>query len=240
MIKIQKISCWSFRNLNLGFVSDFEIPSSFLCPFRTRVHLRRLSHDRDESLIFDTTLRDGEQSPGASMNTAEKVRLAIQLERLGRGCDRSGFSRCIKRGFRGGQGGCSRIRNSQIAALARATKGRHRQGVGIRQAKRPTPGFTPLLPHPTSIFSTSSNDPRSGAEGSRGGGEVCQEPHRQCGVFVRRRLPQRSGFLCQVFGAAIEAGATTVNLPDTVGYAMPDEFGQLVAYVRKHTPGWTG
>ena len=44
-------------------------------------------------------------------------------------------------------------------------------------------------------------------------------------------------FLCRIFGAAIEAGATTINLPDTVGYALPDEFGQLVAYVRKNTPG---
>ena len=54
-----------------------------------------------------------------------------------------------------------------------------------------------------------------------------------------RRTGRRSDpdFLCQVFGAAIEAGATTINLPDTVGYAMPDEFGQLVSYVRKNTPG---
>ncbi len=188
-------------------------------------------------IIFDTTLRDGEQSPGASMNVAEKVRLAIQLERLGVDVIEAGFPAASTGDYDAVRAIAAKIHNTQIAALARASKEDIDKAWGaVREAAHPRiHTFIATsdihLQHKLKMTrdqvleaavnavkyakSLTDNVEFSSEDGSR------SDPD----------------FLCQVFGAAIEAGATTVNLPDTVGYAMPDEFGQLVSYVRKNTPG---
>ncbi|MBN2034458.1 MAG: 2-isopropylmalate synthase [Deltaproteobacteria bacterium] len=191
----------------------------------------------EKVVIFDTTLRDGEQSPGASMNTAEKMRLAIQLEKLGVDVIEAGFPAASQGDFDAVREVAGRIRNSQIAALARASK------EDIDKAWGSVKGAT----HPRIHTFIATSDIHLEHKLKMTRDQVVEAAVDAVkyaksltdNVEFSAEDGSRSDpdFLCKVFGAVISAGATTVNLPDTVGYAMPDEFGRLVAYVREKTPG---
>jgi 2-isopropylmalate synthase len=191
----------------------------------------------EKVVIFDTTLRDGEQSPGASMNTAEKVRLAVQLERLGVDIIEAGFPAASPGDFEAVRAIGGRIRNSQIAALARVSKEDIDKAWGsVKEAAHPvihTFVATSDIHLEHKLRMTREQVVKAAVEAVKYAKSLTEK------VEFSAEDGSRSDpdFLCKVFGAAIEAGATTVNLPDTVGYAMPDEFGQLVAHVRKNTPG---
>ncbi|MEA2038820.1 MAG: 2-isopropylmalate synthase [Thermodesulfobacteriota bacterium] len=190
----------------------------------------------DRIIIFDTTLRDGEQSPGASMNAAEKLRLAIQLERLGVDVMEAGFPAASKGDFEAVKLIAGKIRNVQVTGLARTSKDDIDLAWGaIKDAAQPRIHV---------FLATSDIHMKHKLKMSRE--QVVQtalETVRYAKSFTDNvEFSAEDGsrsdrdFLCRVFEVAIEAGATTVNLPDTVGYAMPDEFGQLISYVRQHTP----
>jgi len=190
----------------------------------------------DQVIIFDTTLRDGEQSPGASMNVAEKLRLATQLERLGVDAMEAGFPAASKGDFEAVKLIAEKIQNVQVTALARTSKEDIDLAWGaIKDAAQPRIHV---------FLATSDIHMKHKLKMSRD--QVVETAVEMVGyaksfignVEFSAEDGSRSDwdFLCRVFGAAIEAGATTVNLPDTVGYAMPDEFGQLISYVRQHTP----
>jgi 2-isopropylmalate synthase len=190
----------------------------------------------DRIIIFDTTLRDGEQSPGASMNAAEKLRLAIKLETLGVDAIEAGFPAASPGDFDAVRMVAGKIRNAQVTALARASKEDLDRAWGsIKGAAHP---------RIHTFIATSDIHLEHKLKMSRD--EVVKaavEAVKYAKSFTDNvEFSAEDGsrsdrdFLCRMFEAAIEAGATTVNLPDTVGYAMPDEFGQLVAYVREHTP----
>ena len=108
----------------------------------------------EKVFIFDTTLRDGEQSPGASMNTAEKVRLATQLEKLGVDIIEAGFPAASEGDFEAVSQVARKITQSEVAALCRATVSDIDRR-GKRCVTRPGHGFTLFLPPPTSISNTS-------------------------------------------------------------------------------------
>ncbi|MBW2015480.1 MAG: 2-isopropylmalate synthase [Deltaproteobacteria bacterium] len=187
-------------------------------------------------IIFDTTLRDGEQSPGASMNAAEKLRLARQLEKLGVDAIEAGFPAASPGDFEAVKQIAARIRKAQITALARANKEDIDKAWGaIKDAANP---------RIHTFIATSDIHLKHKLRMSRE--EVIRATVEAVGyaksftdnVEFSCEDGSRSDrdYICRVFEAAIEAGATTVNLPDTVGYAMPDEFGELIRYVRTHTP----
>jgi 2-isopropylmalate synthase len=188
-------------------------------------------------IIFDTTLRDGEQSPGASMNTAEKERLALQLERLGVDIIEAGFPAASPGDFEAVKAIAGRIRNSHIAALARTSKEDIEKAWGaVKEAAHPvihTFIATSDIHLEHKLRMTREQVVKTAVDAVKYARSLTER------VEFSSEDGSRSDpdFLCKVFGAAIEAGATTVNLPDTVGYAMPEEFGQLVSYVRKNTPG---
>jgi 2-isopropylmalate synthase len=186
--------------------------------------------------IFDTTLRDGEQSPGASMNTGEKLRLAVQLEKLGVDVLEAGFPAASEGDLAAVSKIAGKLKKTEVAALARTSKEDIDQAwQAIRHAAKPrihtfiatsdihmkyklklTPAevINKTVEAVKYAKSFTDNVEFSAEDGSR------SEPD----------------FLCKVFEAAIETGATTVNLPDTVGYAIPEEFADLVKYVKQHTP----
>ncbi|WP_054031538.1 2-isopropylmalate synthase [Desulfatitalea tepidiphila] len=186
--------------------------------------------------IFDTTLRDGEQSPGASMNTAEKLRLAIQLEKLGVDIIEAGFPAASEGDFDAVSQIAGRLKVTEVAGLARADKADIDCAWGaIKDAAKPRihtflatsdihleyklrmnrdQVLAQVKDAVTYAKSLTDNVEFSAEDGSRSDRD----------------------FLCKVFEAAIAAGATTVNLPDTVGYAIPNEFADLVQYVMQHTP----
>ena len=190
----------------------------------------------DRIVIFDTTLRDGEQSPGASMNAAEKLRLASVLELLGVDAIEAGFPAASPGDFEAVRMVAGKIQRAQVTALARASKEDIESAWGsIKEAAHP---------RIHTFIATSDIHLEHKLKMSRD--EVIQaavQAVRYAKSFTDNvEFSAEDGsrsdrdFLCRMFEAAIEAGATTVNLPDTVGYAMPDEFGQLIAYVREHTP----
>ena len=190
----------------------------------------------DQIIIFDTTLRDGEQSPGASMNTAEKLRLAIQLEKLGVDIIEAGFPSASVGDFEAVKMIAGKVKGAKIAALARTTRADiDRAWMALKDAERPRINI---------FIATSDIHLIHKLKLSRDQVKIMAI---DAVMYAKRFLPDiefsaedgsRSDkdFLCEVFEAAIEAGATTINLPDTVGYAMPDEFSQLVRYIMQHTP----
>jgi len=190
----------------------------------------------DRIIVFDTTLRDGEQSPGASMNAAEKLRLAIKLETLGVDVIEAGFPAASPGDFEAVRMVAGKIRKAQVTALARASKEDIDSAWGsIKEAAHP---------RIHTFIATSDIHLEHKLKMSRD--EVIKaavEAVKYAKSFTDNvEFSAEDGsrsdrdFLCRMFEAAIEAGATTVNLPDTVGYAMPDEFGQLIVYVREQTP----
>ncbi len=190
----------------------------------------------DKVLIFDTTLRDGEQSPGASMNAAEKLRLAIQLEKLGVDAIEAGFPAASSGDLEAVSMIASKVKRAEVTALARASKEDIDQAwEAIKHAEKPR----------IHTFLASSDIhlqyklKMSREEMLNAAVEAVRYAKRftnQVEFSAEDASRTDWDFLCKVFEAVIEAGATVVNIPDTVGYALPDEFGELVNYVRTHTP----
>jgi 2-isopropylmalate synthase len=170
------------------------------------------------------------------MNAAEKLRLAIKLETLGVDAIEAGFPAASPGDFEAVRMVAGKIRKAQVTALARASKEDIDRAWGsIKEAAHP---------RIHTFIATSDIHLEHKLKMSRE--EVIKaavEAVKYAKSFIDNvEFSAEDGsrsdrdFLCRMFEAAIEAGATTVNLPDTVGYAMPDEFGQLIAYVREHTP----
>lgn len=190
----------------------------------------------DKVIIFDTTLRDGEQSPGASMNAAEKMRLAVQLEKLGVDVIEAGFPAASEGDLEAVSQISARLQKSEIAGLARASKGDiDKAWAAVRQAVKPrihTFIATSDIHMDYKLKMTRDEVVNDTVEAVKYASSLTNN------VEFSAEDGSRSDrdFLCRVFEAAIDAGATTVNLPDTVGYAVPEEFGEMVKYVKEHTP----
>ncbi len=186
--------------------------------------------------IFDTTLRDGEQSPGASMNTAEKLRLAVQLEKLGVDIIEAGFPAASEGDFDAVSQIAGKLKRTEVAGLARADKPDIDCAWGaIKHAAKP---------RIHTFLATSDIHLEYKLKMSR---EQVLAQVKEAVTYSKTLTDNvefsaedgsRSDrdFLCRVFEAAIAAGATTINLPDTVGYAIPTEFADLVKYVMQNTP----
>ena len=191
---------------------------------------------KNQVIIFDTTLRDGEQSPGASMNVAEKLRLATQLEKLRVDVIEAGFPAASPGDFEAVHAISKKIRGVQIAGLARTS---------VEDIKRAWEAIKEAA-HPRLHTFIATSDIHMEHKLRMSRDDVLQEVVNAVryaksltdDVEFSSEDGSRSDrdFLCRVFEAAIEAGATTINLPDTVGYALPEEFGELISYVMQHTP----
>jgi len=189
----------------------------------------------DHVIIFDTTLRDGEQSPGASMNAAEKLRLATQLEKLGVDAIEAGFPAASPGDFEAVKIIAGKIHHVQVTALARTSK----EDIDCAW------GAISEAAHPRIHTFIATSDIHLEHKLKMTRGEVLKESvdavRHAKGYTDNVEFSAEDGtrsdrdFLCQLFEAVIEAGATTVNLPDTVGYAMPDEFSQLISHINQHT-----
>jgi 2-isopropylmalate synthase len=190
----------------------------------------------DRVIFFDTTLRDGEQSPGASMNTAEKLRLATQLEKLGVDVIEAGFPAASPGDFEAVQAISQKVSKIQVAGLARTSKEDIDRAWGaIKDA---------AYPRIHTFIATSDIHLKHKLKIDRD--EViktavdCVKYAKSFTDNVEFSAEDASrsdrDFLCRVLEAAIDAGATTVNIPDTVGYALPNEFGELISYIKAHTP----
>ena len=193
--------------------------------------------ERERVKIFDTTLRDGEQSPGCSMTSDEKLRLAHALDRLGVDVIEAGFPIASEGDFQAVRAVAREVRRPVIAALARCCR------EDVEQAWRALEAASHPRIH--TFLATSDIHLQHKLKMSR---QQCLE---QAGEAVRLARsfcddvefsPEDAtrsdvDFLCEVVAAVIEAGATTINIPDTVGYAVPSEFAELIQAIRRRVPG---
>ncbi|HQP25707.1 MAG TPA: 2-isopropylmalate synthase, partial [Smithellaceae bacterium] len=190
-----------------------------------------MKKEKNHVYIFDTTLRDGEQSPGSSMNTEEKLILSRQLEKMGVDIIEAGFPIASEGDFDAVRQIARVIKKSQVAGLARANKQDiDRAWQAIKQAAQPR----------IHTF-ISSSDIHLKYQLKKSREQVLKEA--VAAVKLARSYTDNVEFspmdatrsdrdyLVEMVSAVIDAGAVTVNIPDTVGYTIPEEFGNLIAYL---------
>ncbi len=192
--------------------------------------------NKEKLIIFDTTLRDGEQSPGASMNRDEKVRIAKALERMRVDVIEAGFPIASPGDFEAVQAVARAVQDSTVCGLARATGGDvERAGEALRDAKS------------ARIHTFIATSPIHMKEKLRMSPDQVVEQAVQAVRRARQFTdnvefsPEDAGrsepdFLCRILEAVIDAGAGTVNIPDTVGYNLPQYFGALIADLMNRVP----
>lgn len=189
-------------------------------------------------IFFDTTLRDGEQSPGCTMNHAEKLRIAHQLEILGVDVIEAGFPASSQGDFDSVQAIAKQAGdNIQICGLARCMeKDIRRCWEAISVSKNPRI-HTFLATSDLHMKYKLRKTPEQVIEMIKSSVSLAASLTSNVEFSCEDASRSDKDFLCRACGTAISAGATTINLPDTVGYAEPDEFAQLVKYVIENTPG---
>lgn len=187
--------------------------------------------------IFDTTLRDGEQSPGISLNVEEKVEIAKQLERLGVDVIEAGFPQASRGDFEAVRAVAKAVHGPVIAALARALPEDILKAVeAVSEAKAPRI-HTFIATSPIHMKYKLRKEPAEVLDLAREAVALAKKYVDDVEFSAEDATRSDWDFLCQVFAAAIEAGATTINIPDTVGYTTPEEYARLIRYVKEHTPG---
>src|SRR5512143_3650301 len=187
--------------------------------------------------IFDTTLRDGEQSPGCSMHTAEKVRMALQLERLGVDIIEAGFPIASPGDFEAVREIAAAVKTAKVAALCRA------KAVDIEAAGKALKGAAHPVVH--TFLATSGIHlqwklritPEEGLKQAVEGVKLARSFADEVEFSAEDASRTDYGYLKEVLQAVHAAGARTLNVPDTVGYAMPHEYGELIARLVKDVPG---
>ena len=194
----------------------------------------------DRLFFFDTTLRDGEQSPGCSMTTPEKLRMAHALTALGVDIIEAGFAIASPGDFDAIRSVCQEVRGPRIASLARA------RAEDIHAAARSLEGADKPRIH---VFLASSDIHLqhklkiTRAEALQQTGESIRLARTYADdVEFSPEDATRSDpdFLCSMVAIAIEAGATVINLPDTVGYCVPEEYGAMFRMIRERVPQAAG
>lgn len=188
-------------------------------------------------LIFDTTLRDGEQSPGSSMNLQEKLRLARQLELLGVDIIEAGFPASSPGDFKAVQAIAENITQAEVAALARAKPGDIACAwEAVKKAAKPRLHVF-IATSPLHMEYKLHKTPEQILEAIQAGVSLAAQFCPQVEFSAEDACRSDPDFLCQVYATAIKAGAKTVNIPDTVGYAQPTQISELVQYLRQNTLG---
>lgn len=187
--------------------------------------------------IFDTTLRDGEQSPGASMNTDEKIKIALQLQKLGVDIIEAGFAKASPGDFEAIERIASIIDKSVVCSLARAVDADIKDaGEAIRQAKfRRIHTFIATSPihMEYKLKMTPDEVIKRAVHAVEYARSFVEDVEFSCEDATRSDI----GFLQEIVAAVVEAGAKTINLPDTVGYTTPNEYYALVSEIKKITDG---
>jgi 2-isopropylmalate synthase len=191
----------------------------------------------DHIRIFDTTLRDGEQSPGCSMNLEEKLKVAAQLEALGVDIIEAGFAIASEGDFEAVSAVARQCETAIVASLARAAMPDiDRAWAAVRHAKRPRiHTFIATSPlHMRAKLNKTPEEVLDAIAASVGRARNLCEDVEWSAEDATRSDPD---FLCRAVEAAIRAGATTINLPDTVGYATPETYGAMFRDVINRVPG---
>lgn len=193
--------------------------------------------EQNRVYFFDTTLRDGEQTPGVSLQTPEKIEIAKGLVRLGIDVIEAGFPAASPGDFEAVQTIAREVKGATICALARANEKDVQKAIdALKDAERSRLHV---------FIATSEIHMKYKLKMTR---QEVLDRVKSILEFAKGKFDEIefSGedaartdldFLCEVFGVAIAGGATIINVPDTVGYMNPNEFGDKIRYIKEHTPG---
>ncbi len=190
----------------------------------------------DKLIIFDTTLRDGEQSPGASMTREEKVRIARALERLRVDVIEAGFPAASPGDFESVQAVARAIKDTTVCGLARALdRDIDRSGEALREAKRPRI-HTFIATSPIHMQRKLNMTPDQVVAHAVNAVKRARQYTDDVEFSPEDAGRSEEDFLCRILEAVIDAGARTLNIPDTVGYAMPEQFGRTIKRLIERIP----
>jgi 2-isopropylmalate synthase len=195
-----------------------------------------MSTDHRKITIFDTTLRDGEQSPGAAMTREEKVRIARQLERMRVDIIEAGFAAASPGDFDAIHSIAEVIKESTVCSLARANeKDVRRAGEAIKPAARGRI-HTFIATSPIHMEKKLRMSPDEVVEAAVKAVKWALEYTDDVEFSAEDAVRSEFDFLCRVFDAVIQAGAKTINVPDTVGYSIPVQWGERMRALIEHVP----
>jgi 2-isopropylmalate synthase len=206
----------------------------------SQAYQQKQRSNEDRVFFFDTTLRDGEQSPGCSMTTPEKLRMAHALAALGVDFIEAGFAIASPGDFAAIRSVCHEIRGPRIASLARARVD------DIEAAARSLEGADRSRIH---IFLASSDihlehklkiSRQEALEQTEKSIRLARTYIDDVEFSPEDATRSDPDFLCRMVGLAIDAGASTINLPDTVGYCVPEEYGAIFRMLKERVPQTAG
>lgn len=191
---------------------------------------------KDKLIIFDTTLRDGEQSPGASMTRDEKVRIARALERLKVDVIEAGFPAASDGDFAAVQAVAEAVKDSTVCGLARALdRDIDRAGEALKKAES-SRIHTFIATSPIHMQMKLKMSPEQVIEYAVKAVKRARKYTDNVEFSPEDAGRSEEDFLCRILEAVIDAGATTLNIPDTVGYSIPADFGAMIANLRQRIP----
>lgn len=191
---------------------------------------------QEHLIIFDTTLRDGEQSPGASMTKEEKVRIAWQLERMGVDVIEAGFPAASNGDFEAVKAVADSVKESVVCGLARAIEADiQRTGEALRGAQSARI-HTFIATSPIHMKNKLRMSPDQVVVQAVKAVKWARQYTDNVEFSPEDAGRSEIDFLCRILEAVIDAGATTLNIPDTVGYTMPEQFGKLIRSLRERIP----
>jgi len=191
---------------------------------------------KETLLIFDTTLRDGEQSPGAAMTREEKVRIARQLERMRVDIIEAGFPAASPGDFEAVKAVAEAIKESTVCGLARANEKDVRRAGEAIQPARSGRIHTFIATSPIHMEKKLRMTPDQVVESAVKAVQWALEYTDDVEFSAEDAVRSEFDFLCRVFDAVIQAGARTINVPDTVGYSIPVQWGERMRALIEHVP----
>jgi len=191
---------------------------------------------KERLIIFDTTMRDGEQSPGASMTKEEKVRIARQLEKMRVDVIEAGFPAASDGDFEAVQAVARTLKDSTVCGLARANEiDIRRCGDAVSVASSPRL-HTFIATSPIHMEKKLRMEPSQVIEQAVRAVKWAREYTDNVEFSPEDAGRSDIDFLCRILERVIKAGATTINVPDTVGYTLPEAFGGLIRTLRERIP----
>ena len=194
-------------------------------------------NSQDNIVIFDTTLRDGEQSPGASMTLSEKLQVAEVLDEMGVDVIEAGFPIASNGDFEAVQEIAKVVNNSVVCGLSRASnKDIDRAGEALAPAKQ-SRIHTFISTSPLHMKYKLQMEPEAVLEAVTQSVTRARKYTDNVEWSAEDATRTDHDFLCQCVEAAIKAGATTINIPDTVGYTVPEEYYELIKMLIDKVPG---
>jgi len=192
--------------------------------------------DNDRLIIFDTTMRDGEQSPGASMTREEKLRIARALERMRVDVIEAGFPASSNGDFEAVQAIARAIKDSTVCGLCRANDRDIQRGIDALKDASAWRLHTFIATSALHMEKKLRMTPEQVLEQAKLSVRYARNACPDVEFSPEDGSRSEPDFLCRVLEAVIKEGATTINIPDTVGYAVPQQFGEFIRKLREKIP----